>query len=187
MSEGPFIWKQALFAPEVRIEISGDVFHIETPDRRQEMKFDEISGVYLYRMQAPLISHMRITEVTTNTGATAKFLASGYGIPGQPTEEYKRASVALLNRLHLTNTKAEFFNGIRPSPKYKITVVAVGIAAFCYVAVASWLQPNTAEWQIKVIALAIVFLIGAFVFWLQLRDSAIARRITFDDAVALLD
>ncbi|OFX04715.1 MAG: hypothetical protein A3E78_16390 [Alphaproteobacteria bacterium RIFCSPHIGHO2_12_FULL_63_12] len=186
MRAGPFVWKQGYFAPTSRVELSGGAIIIGTNNHQQKIDLVEIERVYVLRSYAVPVSHMIEIVMLLKSGQSARFFLSRYGIPGSAAEECKNAARALITHLQAANPAAEIYRGIRPTLKIKLSVSAIAFLAYLYVGISVLQQSDPAEWRSTgaVLIGLLVTMAGALFF--SMRDSAIARKIGFEDAIEYL-
>lgn len=187
MTSGPFVWRPGYFSSESRVELLDDAIIIETKGDRRRINFSDVSGVYLPKSLMFPISHFLHVEIVTKNGDDTLFSVSRWGIPGSAAEECKRAALALLSRLNFANAATEIFQGVRPTLQYKATIAGTLLAAYLYVAYVVWSDGDVGDWRFMLIVLVSLFAIMAGLFFIQFQDSAIARSISLDDAIAYLD
>lgn len=187
MNSGPFIWKPGYFTPPTRVEISDEKIDIDANGRRRRIDPDEIASVYVLRWFAIPVSHILDVAIVLKSGESARLSVSRYGWPGSAAEECKRATIAILSRLQAANPAAEICRGVRPTSAFKLSMAAAFCVAYLFAALMIWRDGDPADWRFTASILGMLFiLLGAFYF-LQTRDSALARKISADDAIAYLD
>jgi hypothetical protein len=145
MGAGPFVWKQALLAPKIRVELSDDAISVETTKTSRTIQLRDITNVYYNRnyMSHTFLGRLYLTphihslyiQIDAKNGGKADFSASGYGRPdGYDAQECRKATIAFLSHLERVIPNAQVYEGVRPSRRMNLFMLGIIGFALAYTA-----------------------------------------------------